>query len=89
MPTLAYPISTRTNRSYYLGLPDPFAVVTVDGDQTNTTTVMKKTLNPYWNESFEVYVAFAAGSIINHDLTQPGCCTYKKQNVLLTITPIQ
>ncbi|KAF9348879.1 hypothetical protein BGX34_002196 [Mortierella sp. NVP85] len=37
-------------------LPDPFAVVTVDGDQTNTTTVMKKTLNPYWNESFEVKV---------------------------------
>lgn len=37
-----------------LGLPDPFAVVTVDGDQTHTTTVMKKTLNPYWNESFEV-----------------------------------
>ncbi|KAG0345487.1 E3 ubiquitin-protein ligase pub1 [Podila humilis] len=35
-------------------LPDPFAVVTVDGDQTHTTTVMKKTLNPYWNESFEV-----------------------------------
>ncbi|CAO3565045.1 unnamed protein product [Mortierella alpina] len=38
------------------GLPDPFAVVTVDGDQTHTTTVMKKTLNPYWNESFEVTV---------------------------------
>ncbi|KAG0307226.1 hypothetical protein BGZ97_000463 [Linnemannia gamsii] len=37
-------------------LPDPFAVVTVDGDQTHTTTVMKKTLNPYWNESFEVLV---------------------------------
>ncbi|KAF9425256.1 hypothetical protein BGZ94_007691, partial [Podila epigama] len=37
-------------------LPDPFAVVTVDGDQTHTTTVMKRTLNPYWNESFEVSV---------------------------------
>ncbi|KAF8940668.1 hypothetical protein BGZ47_007669 [Haplosporangium gracile] len=37
-------------------LPDPFAVVTIDGDQTHTTTVMKKTLNPYWNESFEVSV---------------------------------
>ncbi|GAB5587048.1 hypothetical protein Unana1_01948 [Umbelopsis nana] len=35
-------------------LPDPFAVVTVDGEQTHTTTVMKKTLNPYWNESFDV-----------------------------------
>lgn len=33
-------------------LPDPFAVVTVDGEQTKTTSVIKKTLNPYWNESF-------------------------------------
>jgi E3 ubiquitin-protein ligase NEDD4 len=39
-----------------LALPDPFAVLTIDGDQTHTTTVMKKTLNPYWNESFDVYV---------------------------------
>lgn len=30
------------------------AVVTVDGEQTHTTTVIKKTLNPYWNESFDV-----------------------------------
>ncbi|KAF9962648.1 hypothetical protein BGZ65_008655 [Modicella reniformis] len=49
--------SNLTQRSIRLtGLPDPFAVVTVDGDQTHTTTVMKKTLNPYWNESFEVQV---------------------------------
>lgn len=38
----------------YAALPDPFAVLTIDGDQTHTTTVMKKTLNPYWNESFDV-----------------------------------
>jgi hypothetical protein len=30
------------------------AVITVDGEQTHTTTVMKKTLNPYWNESFDM-----------------------------------
>ncbi|KAK7207807.1 E3 ubiquitin-protein ligase hula [Myxozyma melibiosi] len=36
--------------------PDPFAVITVDGEQTNTTSVIKKTLNPYWNESFDVNV---------------------------------
>ncbi|KAK6336005.1 hypothetical protein TWF730_003379 [Orbilia blumenaviensis] len=36
--------------------PDPFAVITVDGEQTHTTTVIKKTLNPYWNESFDVNV---------------------------------
>ena len=38
-----------------LGFPDPFAVATVGGEQTNTTSVIKKTLNPYWNESFDLY----------------------------------
>ncbi|EPQ58094.1 HECT-domain-containing protein [Gloeophyllum trabeum ATCC 11539] len=37
-------------------LPDPFAVITVDAEQTRTTSVIKKTLNPYWNESFDVTV---------------------------------
>jgi E3 ubiquitin-protein ligase NEDD4 len=37
-------------------LPDPFAVITVDSEQTNTTSVIKKTLNPYWNESFDMSV---------------------------------
>ncbi|CAG8528464.1 8493_t:CDS:10 [Paraglomus occultum] len=37
-------------------LPDPFAVVTVDGEQTHTTSVTRKTLNPYWNEAFDVQV---------------------------------
>ena len=37
-------------------LPDPFAVITVDAEQTHTTSVIKKTLNPYWNENFDVYV---------------------------------
>lgn len=32
--------------------PDPFAVITVDGLQTKTTKTAKKTLNPYWNETF-------------------------------------
>lgn len=35
-------------------LPDPFAVITVDAEQTHTTSVIKKTLNPYWNENFDV-----------------------------------
>ena len=35
-------------------LPDPFAVITVDADQTQSTSVIKKTLNPYWNENFDV-----------------------------------
>ncbi|CAO1626902.1 unnamed protein product [Sympodiomycopsis kandeliae] len=37
-------------------LPDPFAIVTIDGEQTRTTSVIKKTLNPYWNDSFDMEV---------------------------------
>ncbi|TFK61394.1 HECT-domain-containing protein [Pluteus cervinus] len=39
-----------------LGLPDPFAVLTVDGEQTRHTNVIKKNLNPTWNEHFDVTV---------------------------------
>lgn len=34
--------------------PDPFAVATIGGEQTRTTSVIKKTLNPYWNEAFDM-----------------------------------
>lgn len=37
------------------GFPDPFAVATISGEQTRTTSVIKKTLNPYWNESFDMW----------------------------------
>jgi E3 ubiquitin-protein ligase NEDD4 len=40
-----------------IGFPDPFAVATIGGEQTRTTGVIKKTLNPYWNESFDMYVS--------------------------------
>ena len=46
------PLCTHTS----LGLPDPFAVLTIDGEQTRTTPVMKHTLSPYWNASFQVQV---------------------------------
>jgi len=36
--------------------PDPFAVATINGEQTKTTQVSKRTLNPYWNESFDFRV---------------------------------
>ncbi|KAJ3198198.1 hypothetical protein HDU82_001259, partial [Entophlyctis luteolus] len=41
-------------------LPDPFAVITVNGEQTRTTQVAKRTLNPYWNESFDLTLTNAA-----------------------------
>jgi hypothetical protein len=53
-------------------LPDPFAVITVDAEQTHTTSVMKKTLNPYWNESFDMYVMlfkFPHSPLINIAIT--------------------
>ena len=43
--------------TYLIGFPDPFAVATISGEQTRTTGVIKKTLNPYWNESFDMCVA--------------------------------
>lgn len=43
-----------TTDSATLGFPDPFAVATIGGEQTRTTSVIKKTLNPYWNESFDM-----------------------------------
>ncbi|KAK4686746.1 hypothetical protein P7C73_g3391, partial [Tremellales sp. Uapishka_1] len=39
-----------------LRLPDPFAIVSVDSEQIFTTSVIKRTLNPYWNENFDITV---------------------------------
>lgn len=36
--------------------PDPFAVLTVDGSQTQTTETSKRTSSPHWNQSFEFNV---------------------------------
>lgn len=44
-----------TNLDGSPGFPDPFAVATIGGEQTQTTSVIKKTLNPYWNEAFDLY----------------------------------
>ncbi|KAK1223466.1 hypothetical protein PQX77_013655 [Marasmius sp. AFHP31] len=39
-----------------LSLPDSFAVLTVDGEQTNSTAVSRRTLSPTWNAHFDVTV---------------------------------
>lgn len=48
-------LSDSISIDHKLGFPDPFAVATIGGEQTRTTAVIKKTLNPYWNESFDMY----------------------------------
>ncbi|KAH7910826.1 hypothetical protein BJ138DRAFT_1152053 [Hygrophoropsis aurantiaca] len=37
-------------------LPDPFAVVSVDGDQTYTTVTVKRALSPTWNQHFDIAI---------------------------------
>jgi E3 ubiquitin-protein ligase NEDD4 len=37
--------------------PDPFAIITVDGDQTKTTETKRNTSNPEWNEKFTLNVS--------------------------------
>ncbi|KAF9241124.1 hypothetical protein BU15DRAFT_87357 [Melanogaster broomeanus] len=37
-------------------LPDPFAVISVDGDQTYTTNITKRTLSPAWNQHFDITI---------------------------------
>jgi len=51
---------------YSTSLPNPFAVVTCDGAQTFTTQVVKKTLNPYWSESVDLYVPSPARPAPSH-----------------------
>jgi Ca2+-dependent lipid-binding protein len=56
MCSVGFPPSRNGSSLTISGFPDPFAVATVNGEQTRTTSVIKKTLNPYWNESFDMYV---------------------------------
>jgi Ca2+-dependent lipid-binding protein len=39
-----------------VALPDPFAVVTIGREQLKVTSVVKRTLNPSFNESFHLWV---------------------------------
>lgn len=45
-------------------LPDPFAVVSVDADQTYTTNPVKKSLSPAWNQHFDITVRPSSHIII-------------------------
>ncbi|KAG1809007.1 hypothetical protein EV424DRAFT_1529068 [Suillus variegatus] len=45
-------------------LPDPFAVVSVDTDQTYTTSPVKRSLSPTWNQHFDITVRPSSTIII-------------------------
>ena len=50
-----------------LSLPDPFAVLTVDGEQTRTTAIVRKSLTPTWDEEFEMQVSYPSSPhILTH-----------------------
>jgi E3 ubiquitin-protein ligase NEDD4 len=53
-----YNLSTKYLLMLDVAFPDPFAVVTIGGEQTKTTSVIERTLNPYWNESFNLWVHY-------------------------------
>ncbi|WVO14667.1 hypothetical protein L204_102304 [Cryptococcus depauperatus] len=36
--------------------PDPFAIVSVDSEHIHTTSVIKRSSNPYWNEDFDIEI---------------------------------
>ena len=43
-------------KSDVFSLPDPYAIIIVDSGQTHTTSVIKETVHPNWNEHFDVSV---------------------------------
>ena len=51
-------------------LPNPFAVITTDGSDLRQTTVFKRTLTPYWNETFELFRALSP-LLLYHPLILP------------------
>jgi E3 ubiquitin-protein ligase NEDD4 len=40
----------------HVALPDPYAIVKLNGMKVASTAVIKRTLYPYWNETFELWV---------------------------------
>lgn len=54
----------------FLGLPDPFAKISVDGSgQCHSTEVCRATLDPKWNQHYDLYIGKCDGitiSVWNH-----------------------
>jgi hypothetical protein len=54
-----------------LSLPDPFAVLTVDGEHTSSTRVVRKNLSPNWADHFDMYALLFAHIDWAGRLTRP------------------
>jgi E3 ubiquitin-protein ligase NEDD4 len=39
-----------------VAFPDPYAIVKLNGIEVASTAVIKRTLNPHWNEEFKLWV---------------------------------
>lgn len=49
----------------FLGLPDPFAKISVDGSgQVHSTNAVKGTLDPKWNTHYDLYLSKGDGITI-------------------------
>lgn len=51
---VSYNLSSEYLLMLDVAFPDPFAEITIEGEQRKTTRAIKRTLNPYWNESFDL-----------------------------------
>jgi E3 ubiquitin-protein ligase NEDD4 len=40
----------------HVALPSPYAIVKLNGTDVFSTAAIKRTLNPYWNETFKLWV---------------------------------
>jgi len=52
-------------------LSNPFVVIKTDGSDLRPTTVFKKALTPYWNETFDLYCVALSRPSLNHSLIFP------------------
>ncbi len=55
-------------------LSNPFAVIKTDGSDLRPTTVFKKALTPYWNETFDLFCVTLSPFFcpsLNHSLIFP------------------
>ena len=57
-------------------------MATINGEQTRTTSVIKKTLNPYWNESFDMYVISRERLLLRHRNANPYARRVNEESVL-------